>query len=443
MEVSRPMSWLTPDIMSELQNLSLLGSSVRRNLEARPIDVSSGSDFSPGYPRISVAELTAINPSNLLIVDTRPLEAYLERHLANSAHLSIPSLIYKRISSSKAKWSGGWDALEPFVSTEGGRRVWDRRRTEVVVIGDDPDVMVELMQTRHGGHVRVLAGGWQAVEATPGLTLCTGEDSIPTQPFPRSAPIRGPLHHLSMPSLQVPDGRDTARKQLPKLDTRRVPKLSLNLTKETKEPVTAPLRSASMGTAFPDRKRSGLTLDLTHSRHPGAGPSTAALPSRSPHPLSTKPSLQNLCRQQSKLPPSPSSFGDVEISYDVPPTPSSPRHTARPPYTAAPPTSHWQGPEENEGDVTNGRSGGTPFIVSSILPSFLYLGPEITSERDIQELADMGIKRILNAAIECDEDEALGLRNRFDKYLRLPMRDNVEEKNIAKGVRDACDFIGE
>lgn len=421
--------------MSELQSLSLLGSSVRRNLEARPIDVSSGSDFSPGHPCISVSELAAIDPSNLLIVDTRPLEAYLERHVANSVHLSIPSLIYKRISSTKAKWSGGWDALEPFVSTEGGRRVWDRQRSEVVVIGDDPDVMVELMQSRHGGHVRVLAGGWQAVEASLDLTLCTGADSTPLQPFPRSAPIRGPLHHPSMPSLQVPDGRENARKQLPKLDTRRVPKLSLNLTKE---PVTAPLRSASMGTAFPDRKRSGLTLDLTHSRHPGAGPSTAALPSRSPHPLSHKPSLQTLCREQSKLPPSPRSFGDVEVSYDVPPTPTSPRHTARPP-----PTSNWRGPEENEGDVTNGRNGGTPFVVSSILPSFLYLGPEITCERDIQELASMGVKRILNAAIECDEDEALGLRSRFDKYLRLPMRDNVEEKNIAKGVRDACDFIGE
>jgi hypothetical protein len=84
-----------------------------------------------------------------------------------------------------------------------------------------------------------------------------------------------------------------------------------------------------------------------------------------------------------------------------------------------------------------------PFIVSPILPSFLYLGPEITSREEVDALVKLGVKRILNVAIECNDDGELRLKERFERYLKLPMRDIVEESGVGKGMRDACEFLGE
>ena len=82
------------------------------------------------------------------------------------------------------------------------------------------------------------------------------------------------------------------------------------------------------------------------------------------------------------------------------------------------------------------------FTVSTILPNFLFLGPELTSEEHVDELLSLGVKRILNIAAECDDDHGLRLRERFERYIRIPMRDTVEEDNITRGVREVCEILG-
>ncbi|KAF8182955.1 hypothetical protein BJ912DRAFT_1023324 [Pholiota molesta] len=76
------------------------------------------------------------------------------------------------------------------------------------------------------------------------------------------------------------------------------------------------------------------------------------------------------------------------------------------------------------------------FAVSTILPNFLFLGPELTNPEHVEKLRALGIKRILNIAAECDDDHGLGLKEVF-KYYKIPMRDTVEEENITRGVREA------
>jgi hypothetical protein len=109
-------------------------------------------------------------------------------------------------------------------------------------------------------------------------------------------------------------------------------------------------------------------------------------------------------------------------------------------YPNATPTTGYM---HTPGMETSRSTGLTPFIVSTILPSFLYLGPELTGQGDIDKLRELGVRRILNVAVECDSDEELGLRGIFDKYMKLPMRDIVEESGVGKGMRDACDFLGQ
>lgn len=60
----------------------------------------------------------------------------------------------------------------------------------------------------------------------------------------------------------------------------------------------------------------------------------------------------------------------------------------------------------------------------------------------MEELLQLGVKRILNIAIECDDDQGLKLRETFERYTRIPMRDTVEEENVPRSVREACEALG-
>lgn len=82
------------------------------------------------------------------------------------------------------------------------------------------------------------------------------------------------------------------------------------------------------------------------------------------------------------------------------------------------------------------------FIVSTILPNFLFLGPELILPSHVSELESLGVKRIINIAAECTDDRGLMLRERFERYVHIPMRDSVEEEGIRMGLSEACDVLG-
>ncbi|ORX39992.1 hypothetical protein BD324DRAFT_576043 [Kockovaella imperatae] len=462
------------NLSNDLQDLSLLRNTIQQNLLARPFDSPLGSDSGaessgrntpdiPSLPesnRISTADLLiAIDTSpQLLVIDTRPLGTFLESHLRSSCNMSIPSLLFKRFRRQSAQKTS-WQSLGSFVSTPSGKQRWDRvdldAHLDMVVIGQsDPEEMasvlckiLEVLVPR--GRVRVLKGGWEAILSSSEASerLVSGENdkrasiSSPPQTAPVShTPVPPPVspssqpfpptlkHHPSLPSLN----NTRARRNLPSLSikpgtSRRPPKLSLNLD-------PPPLRSATVGSfdaTTPPQDRNALSSISTSA--PGW---TSATDPRSPVPPITN-SLQTLCHAQSKLPPSPSSFRDVEASFS-----SSRSETARPNggFYPAPPQTAFAGPSSPFTATTTARAL-SPFDVSTILPGFLFLGPELTTESNVKELTKVGVKRILNVALECDDDEGLGLRQTFERYHRIPMKDIVEESGVARGLREACDFL--
>ncbi len=87
--------------------------------------------------------------SELLIVDARPLPAYLVSHLANSLSFMIPSLIMRWCrNSGGSKFQGGWAALEAFLATEGSRSSWEgvvQRGGEGKPVADGRDVVVVVL----------------------------------------------------------------------------------------------------------------------------------------------------------------------------------------------------------------------------------------------------------------------------------------------------------
>ena len=248
---------------------------------------------------------------------------------------------------------------------------------------------------------------------------------------------------------------------------RKPPALDLKTSKANLA-VPAPLKSASTpspGMMYGEvsgrlRSASGNTTFPPHGLGPlGSGPTLTPLKSADPaaHDGSRGfASLQSVCHAQSGLPPSPSSFGGitrrVNPQYDSPSNIDPAGNPYFPPSCSSSSSSDSSGTDyplspinrynAADDDDEDRSPGPLTFTVSTILPSFLYLGPEITSEAEVQKLLDLGIKRILNVAVECDEGERLRLQDRFDKYVRLPLRDCVEESGIRKGVTDACQFLG-
>ncbi|KAK3833120.1 MAG: protein-tyrosine phosphatase-like protein [Linnemannia elongata] len=77
--------------------------------------------------------------------------------------------------------------------------------------------------------------------------------------------------------------------------------------------------------------------------------------------------------------------------------------------------------------------------ISCILPGFLYLGPEIVTNDQVEELDRLGVKRILNMATEC-EDVLVAHRPGME-YHKIGVYDNIEA-DVSAGLLQAVDIIG-
>ncbi|KAG7087476.1 hypothetical protein E1B28_013439 [Marasmius oreades] len=107
-------------------------------------------------------------------------------------------------------------------------------------------------------------------------------------------------------------------------------------------------------------------------------------------------------------------------------------------FADSPPPTTSSTASEDEGEAIPG------FVVSTILPGFLYLGPAPSLPSHSSTLLDLGVKRILNMAIECNEDDyGLALGSVFEKYTKISLRDIVEEDAIPRVVREVCEVLGE
>ncbi|CAA7262105.1 unnamed protein product [Cyclocybe aegerita] len=225
------------------------------------------------------------------------------------------------------------------------------------------------------------------------------EDASPSPPpssiaFKRPAPPRRP----SVPNLRRLDTRSTER-------LNNVPKLSVR---------TKPIRSATLAvppslTLSIQPPQSPSHLQLIYSNH-SSPPGSARL-------QPTSPSYD------------PSNY--LTPYYTPPHTPGTPKPMMPPsPVTARP-----------DLDPPTTEDAFPVFTISTILPGFLFLGPELTAQEHVDELVELGVKRILNIAAECDDDSGLKLREVFEKYHKIPMRDTVEEDNITRGVREVCEIL--
>jgi hypothetical protein len=457
----------------------------RSHLDSRyspPPSVLAASVWVPGvlYDRFSA-------PRRPILIDTRPLATYQARHFTDSINIAIPSLILKRCR----KPGGGFqslDALRQFITSDQDKHRWDVQSSPqgqwdgdiVIIHGEETDesekdnlqvtawALLPVLSSLLGpGRVHYLRGGIAAAQrhtglqkhiitqdmnavngdrVVPALKSAKGKGvfqlntSAPTQThFEIDQPAPSPLPLMTsgtsnQPSGSPPPSQLAFRRPAP---PRRpsVPNLS-RITTNGDQHLALPLLQIR---AVPTRS---VTLPITPSQQ-SASPNgnTLYLPPHSPSHLNLLHSNHTPPASSPRWTTSPAEFlppPSPMFSRPTPPrTPDTPLGTANPFYAPSPSTAR---PSEQQ--PTSTEDEFPTFTVSMILPNFLYLGPELTLREHVEELKSLGIKRILNIAAECNDDHGLNLRENFERYVRIPMRDTVEEDLITKGLKEACDMLG-
>ncbi|KAG9086295.1 hypothetical protein FS749_003739 [Ceratobasidium sp. UAMH 11750] len=438
--------------------------------------------------------------SDALRIDTRSPEAFAELHVPGSVNLFFLSLKLKRLCKPGALASIA--GLYPYITSDTGRATWDNVMTRwdgsVIVYEHEMEagenaqrsspaapgsstawsLLAIISQLPECRSTYYLAGGLSAVATDPRLVRTSTEpaDLVPTLMKKSSNSALGGRFELltsspdstnqSLPELDATDQgnrKDSSSSSLqsgylsPPVRT-----LSPGSPSRSPRPVVSPSRSPSLtdnspspspsAASFPSRPRvgapklkrldtksaerlsPGLVIDSAMDRSPPPPPKLQ-LHTATARPTAVRAATMPLRPLNLHPPTSPSYMSTSPTSpgfprsspprSPVPPTPGTVR--AFPSALPTPTPGHASSPNE--------------FEVSTILPGFLYLGPEPTTMRHVQELQRLGVKRIVSVAIECDDDQGLDLRGKFEKYFRIPMRDTVEEENVGRGAHDVCAFL--
>lgn len=418
-----------------------------------------------------------------LLIDTRPPPSFLQSRIRHSLNIAIPSLIMRRCT----KQGGGFaslDILRTYITTDKGKELWDgyMRRTgrwdgNIVVYDEEMNeknqdnlqvlawaMLVLLQPLLEKGSVEFLKGGISAARGHPSSHqyIISGERDLSAESrldvrADDTSPRKGGLFQLdtqtasrskAMPEIERPTsspgplvsssnhnmlcdlspspspsistfphhmkGRKGSAPSLGRIDTssaeRLVPKLTVRTVPVKSNTLSVAPSMSRHSSSSSLRPNSPRHLNLLYSNKTGSG---LFPPSANSSSESLSPYIHQATSPAPRSPTTPMGF---------PPSPV----TARPDLEQ-PPTTEEPLPV---------------FSVSTILPNFLFLGPELTSHEHVRELQSLGIKRILNIAIECDDDQGLRLREKFERYTRIPMRDTVEEENVAHSVHEACEALG-
>ncbi|KAH7911783.1 hypothetical protein BJ138DRAFT_1062409 [Hygrophoropsis aurantiaca] len=409
-----------------------------------------------------------------LLLDTRNLSTYQTCHLRNSVNIAIPSLILKRCRKPGGAFQS-LDALRQFITSEKEKQLWDDTTAPggswdgdiVIIHGEETDEsdMGNAQITAWGllpvitsllGNDRVyyLQGGMPSAQQHTKLlkyiTRKTDEDGS-TKRTTQNKKGRGVFQldtqvASGSKSLEIEQPEESPLPMMPsamsQLDTVNGSSPPSQLIFQRPNPPRRPTvpHLSRIHTTSGEQSLPRLQIRTVPTR-------SATMPSTPLHsaptlfissPCSPPPSAS--FRHSNHTPPaSATPWTTPSAFYADSPTSDQP-HTPRTPHTPMPPRSPASTARPDTEQPTT-EEAFPAFTVSVILPHFLYLGPELTLPEHVEELKALGIKRILNIAAECDDDHGLHLRDVFERYVHIPMRDTVEEDRITRGLKEACDVL--
>ncbi|KAH9921108.1 uncharacterized protein B0H18DRAFT_1095739 [Fomitopsis serialis] len=330
---------------------------------------------------------TSVGSDRPLLVDTRPVASYMASRLERSINIAIPSLILKRCR----KPNGGFsdlDALRQYITTEEGQHIWDDMMNSGDWDGEHNSMATAWALLPIVEPLLIMAGLFQldVSSASRSRSLPQAEQA-PVSPAPSCPPPSTPGMSLGIINTltsaltdgftRPPPPRRPSIPQLGKIDTSSAERLNAGMPRLQVR--TQPVKAATL------------------SAPPLHGFDTTSLRSRSRSPSHLNLSFSNHSPPGSARLLSSGLNGSFE--HLPPPSPSL-----------------------------------ATVAAAHIVPARLC-------HRARRGAPLFGVKRILNLAFECDDDHGLLLRERFERYVRIPMRDTVEEDNITRGVREVCELL--
>lgn len=222
--------------------------------------------------------------------------------------------------------------------------------------------------------------------------------------------------------LAGPSHRRSAMPRLASLTTT-LPHVELPMRSPSTTPLASPQTPGGTPRLRPPKLR---RLDTSETLLGGRGclnpVNTTGCARASPRVKTGPISLQALCHSQSKTPlHSAKRFKEAEL---IPPPDTARPHSIIMSGTSPP---------------TTPKGETDPFTISVIIPGFLFLGPDPVRAKDLDELEQLGVKEVLNMAVEC-EDHDSAIAKRFT-YTKIPMRDFVEETDVDRSILEGCRII--
>lgn len=289
-------------------------------------------------------------------------------------------------------------------------------------------LLTVLERSEELGSVRYLASTWDQVRASEGIRkwIVVSEETEEEEEEEDDAPLLSnapsATHSLQSttshrhqhniqphPTKDVISPLDLTAKPLPS------PRPPLSITTPIQSPtsfVTPAIHSPRTpgGRRPPILKRLDTSDGVIRGSHHSHSQVHHIAPFRRPSPhASHSMSIQTLCHVQSR----PSPTVGVDSS-----------------------SSHWHSPLTPKTDLS-----APPFEMSTIIPGFLYLGSAPQSIDDVETLRKVGVKEVVNMALEC-EDEGGKVERAMEKYWKIGMRDFVEEVGVQGSIIEGCRILG-
>ncbi|POW11906.1 hypothetical protein PSHT_03018 [Puccinia striiformis] len=385
-----------------------------------------------------ILRLFSTDQQPLLILDLRTQNSYLAGRLKGSINLNFPSLLIKRFR----RGTPTNFKLNPFITTEAGKRYYTKLETTYPSVLSQLDICVIddqlLSSTQPSSIGKIFLDLLSDRQRTSGLYFLSEPfEALTDQPSAQEFLLLADPKPSTATATPIQNTTTGLLRLHPSLTITSLPSIDPeSATSTTKPSASSSLPDPAVKTKPPKLRR----IDTSEQ-------SLSAAPARS-SASSSKHSLSNLKIDHLNIhgsPHTPSPLHQLPSDNKLHVTFSDPADggsikSATNTYDRSPCT---------KSPKPQSLAEHQSFKVSTIIPQFLYLGPEPSKPSDFQVLEKLGIKRILNTALECDylqnhqnpnQDQNNSVLDQYpflSKYYKIPLRDFVEEIGVQNGIEEA------
>ncbi|KAI8085843.1 uncharacterized protein B0P05DRAFT_635802 [Gilbertella persicaria] len=361
-----------------------------------------------------------------LMIDMRPLEQYQKSHIRHSIHVNVPTLLIKRYRRGVVSNFN----LESFITTPEGTDLFRHwlKQFNAQDIQELPERAHFVVYDEQMTESDMTTATWILVGAIKKNTLACvqylqhGYRGFEQFDLTHKYLEGSQFARLDTPPLPIPSSSQSSEL------TKKFKHPLFNPPNKLKMPTPMISRSASTLSAKANnltvnvqRRASLFTLDT--NMRPSKSRSLTSIPSQSQSTQRHKNELESI-HEKNNHTPTTQIFSPEEVYH-------TPLETTPPSDDEIMVTA--------QGEQTPKTENEYDFVISEIIPNFLYLGPEIATVDQVSGLKARSIRRILNMAEECDDDVP-GLKQDF-QYQKIAARDTVEMQNVEDTLRKAVNVI--